>query len=388
MVLYFFKACVTSAFFVVVAITTVYSQSNAIFNGGNADGFAQTQYTQPDNNNIFAGGSYDGFSQTSFEQNASNSIFNGGNADGFDQNSYQQSTNNAIFAGGNADGFDQNSFQEATNNTIFAGGNADGFDQNNYEESINNNIFAGGDADGYDDKSYEQDASNSIFTGGNADGYDETNYEQDASNSIFAGGNADGYDAQNNGGTTGLPVELIYFKAAKQAEKVKLKWATASEKNAREFKVQKRMPSGNFETIVTKPAAGNSLSTIRYQAFDKEPREGYNYYRLKEVDYDGSTQLSNIKSVYYGANPQYQIGVYPNPADEEVNVSLKGFSGPVNIGLYSMQGKRILGKQYQSVDDEDPENLELPSDVKSGVYLLKVIPQQTGQTKTIKLVVE
>jgi hypothetical protein len=343
-----------------------FSQSNNIFAGGNSDGYAESAYSQPVNNSIFAGGNGDGYDIAAFEQDNNNAIFAGGNGDGYHESNYQQDVNNSIFAGGNADGYNGAQFSEDVNNAIFAGGNADGYDEGGFSEPVNNSIFSGGDGDGYH----------------------ENNYSQDINNSIFAGGNADGYDAQSMGKTTALPVELLYFRAVKQPEEVKLKWATATEKNAREFRVQKRMASGDFSTIVTKPAAGNSLSTVRYHAFDQEPSEGYNYYRLKEVDYDGSTQFSNIQAVYYGASPEHQIGVYPNPADDEVNVSLEGFKGPVNIAIYSMQGKRIVGKQYQSVDDEDRKNLELPAVVKSGVYLLKVIPQRTGQSKTIKLVVE
>jgi len=79
-----------------------------------------------------------------------NAIFSGGNGDGFDQASIRQALNNAIFSGGNGDGFDVASFRQALNNSIFAGGEGDGFGIVSIRQSVNNSIFAGGEGDGFD----------------------------------------------------------------------------------------------------------------------------------------------------------------------------------------------------------------------------------------------
>jgi len=84
----------------------------------------------------------------SYTQN--NAIFAGGNGDGFDIVSFRQSLNNSIFAGGNGDGFDIVSFRQPLNNSIFAGGIGDGFDIISFRQSLNNSIFAGGESDGFD----------------------------------------------------------------------------------------------------------------------------------------------------------------------------------------------------------------------------------------------
>ncbi len=89
------------------------AQNNAIFNGGNADGFSANRFTQPDvvaNNTVFTGGNADGFSINCFAQPnvTANNIFTGGIADGFSINCFAQPTvalNNNLFTGGIADGF-------------------------------------------------------------------------------------------------------------------------------------------------------------------------------------------------------------------------------------------------------------------------------------------
>lgn len=364
----------------------IWAQSNNIFDGGIGDGYAEKSFTMPDNNSIFAGGNSDGYALAAYEQDANNAIFSGGNGDGYDETNYEQVVNNSIFAGGVADGYDDAQFSESVNNAIFDGGIADGYDENNYEGPTNNSIFAGGMADGYDENNYAQDFSNNIFAGGNGDVFDENNYEQNTSNSIFAGTRGDGYAGQSTSSATGLPVALLYFKAHKQPEKVKLTWATATERNAKHFEVQKAL-EGAFTTIITEPAQGNSLTQNRYQAFDDEPHEGHNYYRLKEVDYDGQTQLSEVVSVYYQPATNRQITTYPNPADRYVNIELSGFEEPVQLTLLSATGRTFLEKEYANSDYNAKIHLTLPENMKKGIYILQIQGKESGTTAKTKLVV-
>jgi hypothetical protein len=99
--------------FSIFCLSKTNAQNNAIFNGGNADGFSVNRFTQPDiatNNTVFNGGNADGFSVNQFTQPdvvTNNTVFNGGNADGFSVNRFTQPdiAANNIFNGGNADGF-------------------------------------------------------------------------------------------------------------------------------------------------------------------------------------------------------------------------------------------------------------------------------------------
>lgn len=99
------------------------AQNNAIFNGGNADGWSRSGFTQ-----------------------AGNNIFNGGNGGGWHYNGFTQSINN-IFSGGNGDGWSFAAFAQAGNG-IFNGGAGDGWNYALYLQA-GNNIFVGGGGDGW-----------------------------------------------------------------------------------------------------------------------------------------------------------------------------------------------------------------------------------------------
>ncbi len=105
-----------------------------------------------------------------FAVGQNNAIFKGGNADGWVSiNSVQLSTN--IYKGGNADGWVSLNFTQVSSN-IFKGGFGDGWDSKNYVQS-STGIFKGGIGDGWDAKNYLQ-SSTSIFTGGIGDGWSST----------------------------------------------------------------------------------------------------------------------------------------------------------------------------------------------------------------------
>ena len=106
-------------------------------------------------------------SVTTFATGQNNAIFKGGNADGWDsKNSVQASTN--IYKGGNADGWGSLNFTQSTSG-IFKGGIGDGWDSKNYIQA-NTIIFKGGNGDGWDSKNFIQ-SSLGIYKGGIGDGW-------------------------------------------------------------------------------------------------------------------------------------------------------------------------------------------------------------------------
>jgi hypothetical protein len=95
-----------------------------------------------------------------------------------------------------------------------------------------------------------------------------------------------------------LPVELIKFNVEYQAPAIVVTWLTGSEINCSYFEVQ-RSNDGVFYTIGRVNGFGNSSSVQSYTFTDLSPFIGRNYYRLKQVDYDGQTTFSKIVGVDY-----------------------------------------------------------------------------------------
>jgi len=96
-----------------------------------------------------------------------------------------------------------------------------------------------------------------------------------------------------------LPVEWLLFEAKKQNNSVLLHWATASEINSSHFEIQRSTDGLNFENIGWKSSAGFSSSITNYEFIDESPVIGTNYYRLKQVDFNGDFEFSINRAVSF-----------------------------------------------------------------------------------------
>ena len=116
-------------FLLLCSSTLLMAQNNAIFNGGTADGYNRSCFTQSSNLNVTMskGGSGDGFSKDCYTQisNLNAALSGGGNGDGHAKDCYQQTIPLTVnFLGGNGDGFSKDCYTQLSNlNPIFSGGN-------------------------------------------------------------------------------------------------------------------------------------------------------------------------------------------------------------------------------------------------------------------------
>lgn len=111
-----------------------------------------------------------------------------------------------------------------------------------------------------------------------------------------------------------VPVQLMYFRGKSEAERVRLSWATALEINSSHFNVERSTDLKEFATIGKLTSAGDSRQVINYSFLDEAPLPGVNYYRLKQVDKDGTSDYSKIIAVSPQAEAT-QFVIYPNPSD-------------------------------------------------------------------------
>lgn len=182
-----------------------------------------------------------------------------------------------------------------------------------------------------------------------------------------------------------LPVELIDFKTTiNQSNVVELKWSTASEINTEHFELQRTNYNGFFETIGKIGAKGNSTVRTEYSAIDDQPNYGKNYYRLKIVDEDGSVEYSPIRSIDNIRNEFTLINLYPNPANEAVNLRYHNpQEGNVQLKVTDLAGSIIESIDLTANEGENSFVLSL-SEFKTGVYLV-VIEDERGRQSSHKL---
>ena len=120
-----------------------------------------------------------------------------------------------------------------------------------------------------------------------------------------------------------LPVEFLSFAATPSPAGIALEWRTATETNNDRFEVERSTDARHWQHIGTVPGGGTSLAEQSYHFTDHLPRPGLHYYRLKQVDYDGSFHYSRVVSAR-AEEVQGEPSIYPNPADDWLYISLPG----------------------------------------------------------------
>ncbi len=123
-----------------------------------------------------------------------------------------------------------------------------------------------------------------------------------------------------------LPIELLYFTGEKKScNNNLLIWATATETNNDHFEIERSSDAINFTKIKEIPGSINSLETKKYVYVDLNPESGVNYYRLKQVDLDGTYKYAPIVDVDNSCVKDLKIIKISNLLGQEVT---EDFGGP------------------------------------------------------------
>ncbi len=177
-----------------------------------------------------------------------------------------------------------------------------------------------------------------------------------------------------------LPVTWGNFTAEKQGITSLLKWNTLTEINADRFDIERSNDGTNFSVIGTVKASGNSNQVNNYTYTDSKPVEGMDYYRLREVDFDGHFSYSEVKNLNFGSGDN-AIKISPNPAKEKISITVPGNTKELRISIVNAQGRQVktftMNGQYMQ--------LQLPA-LASGVYYVRITGD--GVSSNQKLVIE
>ena len=135
-----------------------------------------------------------------------------------------------------------------------------------------------------------------------------------------------------------LPIELLEFKAIRGSDhSVILNWTTASELNNDMFFVEWGTNTRYFETIDQLPGAGTSLEKQYYYTTHHNPAHGINYYRLKQIDYNGTISYSDILSIQIKKFDQATI--IPNLIDN--GFKIVGDNSHYDLRIYDLNGSLL-----------------------------------------------
>lgn len=178
--------------------------------------------------------------------------------------------------------------------------------------------------------------------------------------------------------TVPLPVKLADFTAAllSGTQEAQLNWTTTFEQNNHYFLIQRSSDGQNFSVIDT-VAATNAENGSSYTYTDQHPLIGADYYRLAQVDLDGTTNYSEIREVSVQQQAQAQatagMSLSPNPADGVTYLQLgEGVSGSVEVRLLDVQGRTLRNWVFQKPEGSWNQSLDV-SGLPSGSYFIQVL---------------
>jgi len=164
-----------------------------------------------------------------------------------------------------------------------------------------------------------------------------------------------------------LPVELIDFYGKMVDNEINLNWTTASELNNLGFEIHKSGNGRDWQIIDFIEGQGTTNEAQEYQYKDLNSYARINYYRLKQIDFDGAFEFSKTISIEYKGKNEI-IKVYPNPSNRVVNIQLDNpLSQRMEIRIVDNVGRTV----WESGLIEDALNWRKEIEIKrNGIYFI------------------
>ena len=183
-----------------------------------------------------------------------------------------------------------------------------------------------------------------------------------------------------------LPVELTSFSAACD-QGVVISWSTASERNSDVFVVEKSRDLESWTNVASLDAAGNSNVNLTYSIADENSWNGLAYYRLKQIDFNGSEKIYGPISSSC-ENGQNSMVVYPNPSKGAFTVEVLSTRSNVlsQLQIIDVTGKLIASESFKldaGVNQFYFNSLDLPA----GVYVVR-LEGVSATIQPMRLIVE
>ncbi|WP_020534115.1 T9SS type A sorting domain-containing protein [Lewinella cohaerens] len=161
-----------------------------------------------------------------------------------------------------------------------------------------------------------------------------------------------------------LPVQFKQLGVNELKNTHNLTFTTATETNNAYFNIERSTDSRNWEKLGSIAGAGTTQQEQQYSFLDETPLPGLNYYRVKQVDYDGSFSYSAIVSARWEGKAQ--VHLFPNPTNDLLQISgLSTTDGPITIEIIDMAGRVMLRQNW----NQSAINV---SSLADGVYSLRI----------------
>jgi len=185
-----------------------------------------------------------------------------------------------------------------------------------------------------------------------------------------------------------IPVELVSFTAASNGNAVVLSWETATETNNSHFEIEKRTEGSSFTSIGRVTGTGTSTQPVKYSFTDNNAGSAKVFYRLKQVDFDGTFAYSKEIEVDVDMPSVYELSQnYPNPFNPTTTIRYAiPEDAKVTLEVYSILGELVA----TLVNDLQPAGKHSvvfnANQFATGTYVYRLTANQTVITKKMLLI--
>jgi hypothetical protein len=173
-----------------------------------------------------------------------------------------------------------------------------------------------------------------------------------------------------------LPINLIKFEVDALSTSVLLSFSTATERNNSHFEIERSSDGNTFTKIGEVRGAGNSNTIQSYTFEDRQPLKGINYYRLRQVDFDGQSSYSPVRSVLFGQG--IDVKLTPQPVRDQLRVELtEALNKDAVWQIFDFAGRLVQSGLVEA------ENIDFQVDMTTltdGNYVLRI----SGQSEIVK----
>ena len=186
-----------------------------------------------------------------------------------------------------------------------------------------------------------------------------------------------------------VPVELSSFNAIAQEENVMLSWITSTETNNMGFDIERREIKSNSSWQKLAFVNGNGTTTEKssYSYIDKNPFDGKSYYRLKQIDFDGSSKIYNAVEVDFEIVKEYSLSQnYPNPFNPSTEIIYTlAKSGNITLKVYNLLGSEVATLVNGFMESGKHSAKFNAKDFTSGVYFYTIKADNFTSTRKMML---
>jgi hypothetical protein len=178
-----------------------------------------------------------------------------------------------------------------------------------------------------------------------------------------------------------LPVDWISQRAIVEKNNVRIEWITANEVNNKQFEVQRSSDAVNFRTIETVAGKGTSAALSTYSYYDASVPSGLWYYRIRQVDFDGTESYSSVFSASLDSKDVNWM-VFPNPSAEQFTLI-----NTVSISnIYKIEVINTLGQIVEIVEvnnNGDSLSASFGANLPSGKYIIQIVSPDSMERLSI-----